>query len=262
MKQICIKCEIEKSNSEFSIRKENGKLRKDCKSCCAERTRQYSDRKMQNLLKDFQHDYILIEQSRKECSKCNKIKLGKFFHKIKSNIDGLSSHCKECDKKYSRDRIFENTKHHNHSEEDLVNIKRICNICNEEKSLQYFSKSSNSKLGFGKRCKDCHNKQVESHRNTPKGKYQLYQHSAKDRDINFSLSFEEFITFWQMPCTYCKSEIKTIGLDRKNSEIGYIIENIAPCCHICNAMKSDLSYDEWISHMKLILNNIDKLEIK
>jgi hypothetical protein len=43
------------------------------------------------------------------------------------------------------------------------------------------------------------------------------------------------------------------GIDRINSNFGYIKNNIIPCCINCNYGKSDLSFDDfmiWIDRIK------------
>lgn len=46
------------------------------------------------------------------------------------------------------------------------------------------------------------------------------------------------------------------GIDRIDSKKGYIRNNVLPCCKKCNLAKSDMKYDEFIEHIKLIYANI------
>lgn len=85
--------------------------------------------------------------------------------------------------------------------------------------------------------------------------------------------FDLFLTMSQLPCDYCGrlphrkrkvvscksnqfSEIQTQatftwnGLDRIDSTKGHIEGNVVPCCWDCNRMKSDMSRDEFIAHIK------------
>ena len=82
---------------------------------------------------------------------------------------------------------------------------------------------------------------------SPKGKFSAYKCKARDRRISFELSFEEFIQFWKKPCEYCGDEIKTIGLDRIDSKIGYAISNVVPCCARCNRSKLAGTREDFIS---------------
>ena len=89
---------------------------------------------------------------------------------------------------------------------------------------------------------------------SPKRYFSRYKYSSKTRKnpCIFSLSFEQFISFWQKSCNYCGSEIKTIGLDRIDNNKGYIMENVCPCCRKCNIMKSNYTQKDFINHCKKI----------
>jgi hypothetical protein len=95
---------------------------------------------------------------------------------------------------------------------------------------------------------------TKNYYNTPIRRYAIYERSAKTKNIDFALSFEEFMSYWQTPCSYCDSPIDTIGIDRVNSKFGYTIDNIVPCCKICNYMKRDLAQDEFLVQCKKIIN--------
>lgn len=93
---------------------------------------------------------------------------------------------------------------------------------------------------------------------TPKGSYNFYCHGSKRRGIEFGITFEKFLTFWQKPCNYCGVEILTIGLDRVDSSKGYIIDNIVSCCKTCNFAKSDLSESEFMEYLMRVHSFIEK----
>lgn len=60
---------------------------------------------------------------------------------------------------------------------------------------------------------------------------------AKNRGLSWTISFEEFKSLISTVCYYCSSDLsKSIGtsLDRINNSKGYDIDNILPCCSICN----------------------------
>lgn len=87
-------------------------------------------------------------------------------------------------------------------------------------------------------------------------RYRQYQDSAKSRGLEFALTFDEFCSFWKKDCTYCGSEIETIGLDRIDSSIGYNIDNVVPCCWSCNRMKLNMDSEEFIEHIIKIFDHI------
>jgi len=62
---------------------------------------------------------------------------------------------------------------------------------------------------------------AEQYRNTPAGHFSSYKDGAKKRNILFDLTFDEFETFWDAACCYCRDSIKDIGLDRVDNDKGY-----------------------------------------
>ena len=93
------------------------------------------------------------------------------------------------------------------------------------------------------------------YRQTLKGKYRRYKEGSKHRKIDFDLTLEEFQRFWKVPCNYCGGEIKTIGLDRMDSGIGYCLSNVVSCCIVCNKMKSEKNREEFLGLCKRIIEN-------
>ena len=83
-------------------------------------------------------------------------------------------------------------------------------------------------------------------------RYHQYQKSAQSRNIEFSLSTDEFLSFWQKPCTYCGAEIETIGLDRLENHLGYVLGNVVPCCRDCNVMKMSQGLGEFIARVERV----------
>lgn len=88
------------------------------------------------------------------------------------------------------------------------------------------------------------------------GKYYTYRLSAKVRGLIFNLTLDDFKLFWQIPCSYCGSEIKTIGLDRLDNDLGYTIENVVSCCKVCNRMKGPMNRDEFLKRCKTITEHL------
>lgn len=82
--------------------------------------------------------------------------------------------------------------------------------------------------------------------------FKVYQWAAKRRNLTFNLTYEQFLTFWQKPCFYGQHGIETIGLDRINNDAGYEMNNVVPCCKVCNYMKADMSQDEFRAHVRSI----------
>jgi hypothetical protein len=166
---------------------------------------------------------------------------------------------------------------------------RTCTKCNIEKELESFSKDKYTGKPYSI-CKECRRIQDNLYRKNPErkekqsaynkerynkdkgkkrkiltkvysqtlnGKLCRYKTDAKRRGLSFDLTKDEFSSFWQVPCTYCGSEVATIGIDRIDSSIGYSIDNCVSCCTMCNYMKLDYSMDEWLDKMKQILKHLE-----
>jgi hypothetical protein len=130
-----------------------------------------------------------------------------------------------------------------------------CFYCNTWLSLDSFQKTTIRANSCSSMCKAC--KKIWDQ--TPKGRFSTYKCKAKNRKIQFCLSFEEFMVFWNQPCYYCGLLISGIGIDRLDNALGYTVNNSVPCCWTCNAMKQDHSLTQWFSHMSRVLENSSHL---
>ena len=134
---------------------------------------------------------------------------------------------------------------HKRNEQGEIILKR-CSRCKEWLSLNEFWKNKTCKDGYCNECKNCQNTAKEN-------RYNLYKKNAKSRNLIFEIKKEEFYNLTQQPCVYCGSLENYNGLDRLNSSIGYTIENVVPCCSICNKMKLDYSKEFFLEHIKKII---------
>jgi len=136
-------------------------------------------------------------------------------------------------------------------------ITRTCRQCHEDKPMDEFEKHISRSGGRDRRhtCKVCRNTRKRELFLNANTKYVKYKQSAKERNYAFDLTFDEFLTFWQKPCSYCNREIATIGIDRVDNTIGYVLVNCVSCCSICNSMKMDTPEEEWYSNMLTVLKH-------
>lgn len=93
---------------------------------------------------------------------------------------------------------------------------------------------------------------ILEHRNKPLSKYGVYKRSAHIKNILFELTFEQFMNLWQKPCSYCQESINTIGIDRLDNNIGYVVSNIISCCKVCNYMKREIPFTEFLDRCEKI----------
>lgn len=90
--------------------------------------------------------------------------------------------------------------------------------------------------------------------------YLDYVQQAKRRGYEFLLSLEESYKLFTSSCHFCgefPNNVKTHGsnktisfkyqgIDRKDPNIGYISENVLPCCKHCNYAKREMSYEQFL----------------
>lgn len=101
-----------------------------------------------------------------------------------------------------------------------------------------------------------HKLSVKDYAKTNNGKYLSCKSQAKERNIFFNITREQYFQLIKNPCDYCSGLLpsKGSGLDRMDSNIGYVVDNVVPCCTACNSIKGQyLTYTEMKIAMKAIL---------
>lgn len=99
-----------------------------------------------------------------------------------------------------------------------------------------------------------------------------YKRGALSRDIEWSLSNDEFYKLTSMDCHYCGMEpsawkptsngfILKNGIDRVTHTIGYVYSNCVPCCSKCNRAKYRMSGDEFRSWVRKTYLHLFKYEL-
>lgn len=96
-----------------------------------------------------------------------------------------------------------------------------------------------------------------------------YIRGAKNRNIEFNLSEEEFKKLTQQNCYYCGVEPQQVknkngahifkiskfiynGIDRLDNLLGYTLDNCAPCCRTCNIAKATKTVEEYLLWIKRV----------
>lgn len=85
---------------------------------------------------------------------------------------------------------------------------------------------------------------------TPQGRLTSIKGSARTRNIEYHLTDVEALKILTTPCFYCRN--KNVGIDRIDSDKGYVIDNCVACCAMCNYMKRTYTRDEFIQQCKII----------
>jgi len=91
--------------------------------------------------------------------------------------------------------------------------------------------------------------------------WRRYHINAKARGLVWELTEEQFDFITASPCHYCRVQPQTIsefksgrfvynGIDRKNTNLGYTLANVVPCCFLCNHAKGTTPYGQFITWLK------------
>lgn len=91
----------------------------------------------------------------------------------------------------------------------------------------------------------------------------------KAKNLPYDLNIEDIKRLCFDNCFYCNSapsnhfkkrnhEILYNGIDRMNSDLGYLQSNTVACCSNCNYMKSDHALDSFLNHIEKIWNHRGK----
>lgn len=89
-----------------------------------------------------------------------------------------------------------------------------------------------------------------------------YKDRAIRKNLEFKLNKEEFKELTKQNCYYCNIEPRQVlkkikykgnyiynGIDRVDNNKGYILDNVIPCCGMCNKAKRHLTkevFEKWI----------------
>jgi hypothetical protein len=88
--------------------------------------------------------------------------------------------------------------------------------------------------------------------------YSIYKKASNQRSIEFQLKEEQFDDIIKNDCYICgkpPTNTHKNGIDRYDSNIGYIAENCRSCCHSCNFLKNNYTYNTMMSKLKQIYDH-------
>lgn len=163
--------------------------------------------------------------------------------------------------------------------------KKICKECKIEKECSEYHKMKSGLYGVRTVCKECRKKEKEEYHQRPEVKersklnyqknkhkmrerlnvyywtlvsqYHQYLKMAKKKNRDFTLTKKECEMFFNSNCYYCGDSYVGLRMDRIDSNVGYQIDNVRPCCWTCNFMKNNLSENEFYEKIKQILKHTE-----
>lgn len=147
------------------------------------------------------------------------------------------------------------------TEEELASVPtRKCRDCGEiyPKTKEFYSWHRAVCIG----CERLQNRKKTrrwENRNPLEKRCQSMKGGARKRRIEWGFdNREDLREFWDAPCHYCGGDVPNrIALDRVDNDKGYIPGNVVQCCLTCNQMKAKHSVDEWVAHMKKVLEHLE-----
>lgn len=100
--------------------------------------------------------------------------------------------------------------------------------------------------------------------------YHSVLRSARVRGLEFSLTIEDVLELSSKDCFYCGDppeqtkvtknhpEIRFVynGIDRVDNTLGYVADNVVPCCKHCNFAKRKLTLDEFKSWVRKVYSHL------
>jgi 5-methylcytosine-specific restriction endonuclease McrA len=117
------------------------------------------------------------------------------------------------------------------------------------------------------RCRSCHAKYNAPKAGRARGdqkRLRPYEHAynslrreATRSQRSITLTYEQYVLLISnLTCTYCQDVLpldmystnsKAYCVDRKDSSMDYTVDNVVPCCFMCNSSKSNLfTHDEFL----------------
>lgn len=150
----------------------------------------------------------------KQCSKCQNYLALSDFSNAIKGLHKKQAYCKKCGLTATRDWAAKNR--------DLVNSR---------------ARVSSKKLSY---------------------RYKTAIRVAARRGYQFLLTFEQFKALVaNKTCNYCEgklAELSGTGLDRLNGDKDYTIDNVVPCCVVCNKIRNVyLTPEETKAAIRLVL---------
>jgi len=126
----------------------------------------------------------------------------------------------------------------------------------------------------GKGCIDCGAEQSHRwhrdlcdwcYRKKPESRFSVSKAQAKFKRLEWSLTFKEYEVLLNAKCHYCGAGLLLecgIGLDRINNHNGYTLENVLPCCGVCNKRRGNWLTVEQMKFVIKALREFDKDPLK
>jgi hypothetical protein len=205
-------------------------------------------------------------ETEKQCSTCCKLyPLDAFKGNVRETK--TCSVCRETNKRADEKRDSERVRELNRkntAKPERKEVRRLWREANYEKVSKYWMDARarlieadlegylKTQAERAKRWRDANPEKVElineKKINSMDAQYGVYKRCANDKQLVFEIEIEQYKSIVKLPCHYCAiiQEKGFNGIDRLDSEKGYIVDNVVSCCQMCNYMKKCLSPDVFV----------------
>jgi hypothetical protein len=121
--------------------------------------------------------------------------------------------------------------------------------------------------GSTTKCKKCGSRKLPIGESARRTVLQAYKDEAEERGLSWLLSEEIFNFITKQDCIYCGAQPSNkrnlsdgssfifTGIDRVDNSRGYELDNVVPCCRICNRSKDVRSREEFIAWAERVVNH-------
>lgn len=220
-RKVCTHCGLEKDTAEFNRNKSaRDGLHYWCKGCIVESRNAVPGERRQRL-----DSLPVAPPDMKTCTKCGKVKARADFKKRKSAQDGLSWHCRNCERRAWLRR----------KEQDGITSGDIGALRGEcRKRGQQFMLSTSQVRDWWKRTPDvCHycGVNIEEYLEL-KEKLLMYDGTSR---LLHAVRQQHFGKL---------REAARMTIDRRDNELGYVEGNLVKACVVCNMVKGGVLDEE------------------
>jgi hypothetical protein len=116
-------------------------------------------------------------------------------------------------------------------------------------------------------------KYKNKHHSLKRRLYLTYVDRAKEKNLPFELTLEDAIEIFSQNCHYCGAEpvtgknfkgnnidgeFKKNTIDRIDSKLGYVKENVVPCCIMCNKSKLNHPVEVFLDWVNRVYKHISQ----
>lgn len=136
---------------------------------------------------------------------------------------------------------------------------KLCKYCDRTLPMEEFYKFTRKRDGKQLRHSMCRACSAKKER-TPNIRYANTKAQCKGSGVEWSISYEDWLKVIDNPCAYCGGELADIGraCDRIDTMVGYTLENVLPCCPVCNEIRGRCFTVDEMKQIGPVIGNIKR----